>query len=101
MAHRGSARTEDRRAHSARLGFRVDENTKRLVERAAELEHRNVTDYCLTALTDAARQTIEQHSSLLLSEADRVAFFDALVHPPKPNARLKRAVRRARERIGQ
>lgn len=99
MAHRGSARAEDRRAHSARLGFRVDEKTKRLVERAAELEHRSVTDYCLAALTDAARQTIEQHSSLLLSEADRVAFFDALVHPPKPNARLKRAVRRARARV--
>lgn len=99
MAHRGSARAEDRRAHSARLGFRVDEKTKRLVERAAQLEHRNVTDYCLAALTDAARQTIEQHSSLLLSEVDRVAFFDALVLPPKPNARLKRAVRRARARV--
>lgn len=101
MAHRGSARTEDRRAHSARLGFRVDQKTKRLVERAAQLEHRNVTDYCLAALTDAARQTIEQHSSLLLSEADRTAFFDALVHPPKPNARLKRAVRRARARVAR
>ncbi|MBS2016470.1 MAG: DUF1778 domain-containing protein [Deltaproteobacteria bacterium] len=101
MAPRASARTGERRAHSARLGFRVDEKTKRLVERAAELEHRNVTDYCLTALTDAARQTIEQHSSLLLSEADRVAFFDALTRPPKPNARLKRAVRRARQRIGE
>ena len=58
-----------------------------------------MTDYCLTALVEAARHTIEQHSALVLSEADRNAFFDALIHPPKPNARLRRAVRRTRERV--
>jgi uncharacterized protein (DUF1778 family) len=35
----------------------------------------------------------------VLSERDRDVFFDALVHPPKANARLKRAFRSARERI--
>lgn len=36
---------------------------------------------------------------LLLSERDRTAFFDALVRPPKPNARLLRAFRAAQERV--
>ena len=69
------------------------------MERAARLERRNLTDFCLTALAEAARRTIERNASLFLSEADRAAFFDALVHPPKPNARLRRALRAERIRV--
>ena len=48
----------DRRLREERLGFRVDEPTKALIERAAHLERRKLTDFCMTALTDAARRTI-------------------------------------------
>jgi uncharacterized protein (DUF1778 family) len=99
MASSGTARTEEHRSRGARLGFRVDAKTKTLVERAARVERRNLTDFCLTALTDAARKTLERHESLSLSAADRAAFFDALVRPPKPNARLRRALRNERARI--
>lgn len=99
MARSNVARSDDRRARSARLGFRVDAKTKSMVERAARLERRNLTDFCLTALTDAARKALERHESLALSDADRAAFFDALLHPPKPNARLRRALREERARI--
>lgn len=94
-----SVNTEKRRARSFRLGFRVDAQTKRLVERAAALECRSLTDFCLTALTEATRATISRHETLLLSERDRQVFFDALVNPPKPNARLRRAFRTAKEQI--
>jgi uncharacterized protein (DUF1778 family) len=93
------ASTEKRRTHSSRLGFRVDVQTKKLVERAAALERRSLTDFCLTALTEATRGHDFRHETLLLSERDRQVFFDALVHPPKPNARLRRAFRAAKERI--
>ena len=99
MARASAAQVEDRRTRGARLGFRVDAKTKSLVERAARLEGRNLTDFCLTALTGAAREALERHRSLSLSDADRAAFFDALVHPPKPNARLRRAVRVANARL--
>lgn len=99
MARSSAARSDDRRARGARLGFRVDAKTKSLVERAARLERRNVTDFCLSALVDAARKTVERHELLSLSEADRTAFFDALVRPPKPNARLRRALREEHTRI--
>lgn len=81
----------DRRNRGERLGFRVDPGTKALVERAAQLERRNLTDYCLSALTEAARETIARHGTLDLSASDRAAFFEALVHPPEPNPRLQRA----------
>ncbi|MGH7285503.1 MAG: DUF1778 domain-containing protein [Polyangiaceae bacterium] len=99
MARSNAARADSRRTRGARLGFRVDPKTKHLVERAAEMEHRNVTDYCLGALIEAAGRTIEHHSSIVLSAADRAAFFDALTNPPEPSAHLRRAVKRARTRL--
>ena len=83
-----------------RLGFRVDGQTKALVERAAHLERRRVTDFCLAALTEAARRTIDRHEAIVLSEADRAAFFDALVNPPEPTDRLRRAFGRLRDAVG-
>lgn len=93
-----TARTE-RGPREARLSFRVDDRTKAMVERAAEIERRSLTDFCLAALTEAARKAIDLHQTLVLSERDRRVFFDALVNPPKPNARLKRAFKAARERV--
>jgi uncharacterized protein (DUF1778 family) len=42
---------------------------------------------------------IDLPQSLPLSERDRAVFFEALVHPPEPNARLRRAFLSARERV--
>src|SRR6202790_3152082 len=81
----------DRRRREERLGFRVDEPTKALIEQAAQLERRKLTDFCMTALTDAARRTIAEHETLVLSERDRAVFFEVLVNPPAPSKRLQRA----------
>ena len=81
----------ERRLSEKWLGFRVDEATKALIERAAWLERRKLRDFCKAALTEAAQQTIARHETLVLSERDRAVFFDTLVHPPRRNARLKRA----------
>jgi uncharacterized protein (DUF1778 family) len=89
----------DRRLREERLGFRVDEPTKALIERAAQLERRKLTDFCMTALTDAARRTIAEHETILLSERDRAVFFDTLVNPSAPNERLQRAFEEHRRRV--
>ena len=86
VRNRALAREDEQRRRSMRLGFRVHSGTKVLVERAAALERRSLTDFCLVALTEAAQQTITRHENLVLSERDRAVFFDALVHPPKPNS---------------
>jgi|ERR1700737_857924 uncharacterized protein (DUF1778 family) len=94
-----TAAKHGRQLRLERLGFRVDEPTKALIERAAELERRKLTDFCLTALTDAARRTIAEHETVSLSERDRSAFFDALVNPPAPSERLQRAFREHKRRV--
>jgi uncharacterized protein (DUF1778 family) len=75
-----------------RLGFRPDEETKGLIERAAHLSRRRVSDFCVTALADTARRTIAEHETLVLSDRDHAAFFEALVNPPEPSKRLMRAM---------
>jgi uncharacterized protein (DUF1778 family) len=89
----------EHRLRDERLGFRVDEATKALVERAAQLERRKITDFCITAITEAARQTIAEHETLLLSEQERCVFFDALVNAPASNERLQRALRAHQRRV--
>jgi uncharacterized protein (DUF1778 family) len=89
----------ERRLREERLGFRVDEPTKALIERAAQLERRKLTDFCMTALTEAARRTIAEHGTIILSEQDRAVFFDALVNPPAPSERLQRAFAEHKRRV--
>jgi uncharacterized protein (DUF1778 family) len=99
MTSKTTARKE-RVTRDDRLGFRLDEQTKGLIERAAQLERRKVSDYCLTAIADAARRTIAEHETLNLSERDRAAFFEAMIHPPEPNERLARAFAEHSRRVG-
>jgi uncharacterized protein (DUF1778 family) len=94
-----TAAKRHRQLREERLGFRVDEPTKALIERAAQLERRKLTDFCMTALTDAARRTIAEHEALVLSERDRIVFFDTLVNPPAPSERLQRAFAEHKRRV--
>ncbi|MBS0222349.1 MAG: DUF1778 domain-containing protein [Proteobacteria bacterium] len=89
----------DRALREERLGFRLDEETKDLIERAARLSRRKVSDFCVTALVDTARRTIAEHETLALSDRDRKAFFDALIHPPEPSERLQRALAEHKRRV--
>ena len=82
-----------------RVGFRIDRETKGLIERAAHLERRKLTDFCVTTLANAARRTIAEHETLVLSEEERRAFFDLLIKPPKPSKRLARAFAEHKRRV--
>ena len=92
---------KERIARVDRLGFRLDEQTKALIERAAQLERRKVSDFCVSAMADAARRTIAEHETLWLSERDRIAFFAALENPPEANERLVRAFADHAQRVAQ
>jgi uncharacterized protein (DUF1778 family) len=98
-AHAAKVEGRHRGSRAERLGFRLDRRTKGLIERAAKLEHRKLTDFCVSALSDAARRTIEQHQTVTLSDRDRAVFFEVLVNPPKPSERLDRAFAAERRRV--
>ena len=86
-----------RRIRAERLETRVTAEQKRIIERAAALQGRTVTDFVLTSVQDAARRAIEEHELLRLTVRDSEAFVDALLNPKPVNDRLRETVRRYRE----
>lgn len=88
------------RVRGERLETRVTADQKRLIEHAAALQGRTVTDFVLTSVQDAARRAIEEHQNLELSVRDGQAFVQSLVEPQPVNERLQDTVRRYRERTG-
>jgi uncharacterized protein (DUF1778 family) len=73
---------------------------KSLIERAAALQGRTVTDFVLTSVQEAARRTIEEQQRLALSVRDSEAFVAALLDPTPVNERLRDTVRRYHEKSG-
>ena len=88
------------RVRGERLETRVTADQKRLIEHAAALQGRTVTDFVLTSVQDAARRAIEEYQHLELSVGDSQAFVQALVEPRPVNERLGDTVLRYRERTG-
>lgn len=88
------------RVRGERLETRVTADQKRLIEHAAALQGRTVTDFVLASVQDAARRAIEEHQHLELSVRDSQAFVQALIEPQPVNERLRDTIRRFRERAG-
>ena len=88
------------RTRAQRLEARVTAEQKTLIEHAAALQGRTVTDFVLTSVQDAARRAIDEHQRLDLSVRDSQAFVEALLKPKPVNDRLRDTVRRYREITG-
>lgn len=88
------------RTRGERLEARVTADQKSLIERAAALQGRTVTDFVLSSVQEAARRAIEEHQRLDLSVRDSEAFVEALINPQPVNDRLRETVRRYRQASG-
>lgn len=84
-----------------RIHLRIDARRKRKLERAAAYEQTTVSRFILHNALAAAEQVIDARVRTVLPATDWDAFHDALLNPPAPNAALRRAARRYRERIGE
>ncbi|MDQ0472277.1 type II toxin-antitoxin system TacA family antitoxin [Labrys wisconsinensis] len=88
------------RVRAERLEARVTAEQKHLIEHAAALQGRTVTDFVLSSVQDAARRAIEEHQRIELSLRDSQAFVAALLDPQPVNERLRDTVRRYRDLTG-
>ena len=84
---------------SARLEARITQETKALVQKAADLEGRTLTDFVIASVQAAACKVIEQHQTLKLSLEDSEAFVDAVLNPTEPNEAMKALVLRYKQEI--
>jgi uncharacterized protein (DUF1778 family) len=77
----------------ARLEARVSAAQKSLLQKAAALCGRTLSEFVVASAQDAARRVIAEHESIRLSREEQLVFVQTLLNPPEPNARLKRAAK--------
>jgi uncharacterized protein (DUF1778 family) len=79
-----------------RLQIRVDPAEKRLLERAAEAAHVNVSAFVLQSAAMRAEEILTERQMIRLSASAAEAFTRALEQPATVNERLAEALRRPR-----
>ncbi len=84
----------------ARLEARLPAAIYAMLKRAAEIEGRTLSDFVVSAAREAASRTIEEAEVLRISMEDQRSFAGAILHPPKPNAALRRAAKRHHRLFG-
>ncbi len=76
-----------------RFDARLTAGQKLLIQRAADLEGRSMTDFVLQSAHDAAEQSIRKHTALVLSARESESFVAALLNPRQPGSVLRKAAR--------
>jgi uncharacterized protein (DUF1778 family) len=84
---------------TARLEARIPAHVYDQMQRAAQLRGMTLTGYLIATAGEDARRVVEDAEIMRLAREDQIRFAQALIDPPKPNARLARAARRHSELI--
>ncbi|HXB66945.1 MAG TPA: DUF1778 domain-containing protein [Candidatus Acidoferrales bacterium] len=85
-------------AKTYRFDARLNEEQKFLIQRAADLEGRSMTDFVLHSAEAAAERTIEKRAMLILTARETEAFTKAILKPLSPGPVLREAARKYREK---
>jgi uncharacterized protein (DUF1778 family) len=75
----------------ARLEARVSRTQKNLLQRAAALSGRTLSEFVVASAQAAATKVIQDHDTIQLSRAEQTAFVKTLLNPPAPSRRLRKA----------
>jgi len=76
-----------------RITARVSDNVRVTLEQAAELLGATVNQFVVQAAYQEAQRLIERESVIRLSQKDARKVLSLLDTPPKPNKKLKAAVK--------
>jgi len=82
-----------------RLATRLSAEQKALLQRAADLEGRSLSDFVLESAQRAAESVIREHEVMTLTAQDSRAFADAVLNPPLPNEQLRAAFARYHQEV--
>jgi uncharacterized protein (DUF1778 family) len=90
----------DTRPRPERIEARLSSEAKAVIQRAADISGRSVSDFVVTSALEAAKETIRDHAVMVLSARDSKNFVEALLNPTGPNEALLAAAHRHRELFG-
>ncbi|MGY2051129.1 type II toxin-antitoxin system TacA family antitoxin [Methylobacterium sp. JK268] len=79
---------------TARLEARIPVQVYDMMLRAAELRGMTLTGFVMATAGEDAKRVVEEAEILRMARADQVRFAQALIDPPEPSDRLRRAAKR-------
>lgn len=85
----------DRSSKAERLALRIASADKTIIERAAALQRRSVSEFVLASSREAAEHLLGERTRFRLPPARQRAFLAALDAPPREIPALKRLFSRA------
>jgi uncharacterized protein (DUF1778 family) len=88
------------KTRNARLEARVSSDQKTLFQRAAALSGRTLSEFVIDSTQEAAARIVQEHEIIRLSREEQLSFVSALLNPPEPGARLRKAVEAYRLKTG-
>jgi uncharacterized protein (DUF1778 family) len=87
-------------SRGARLEARISIEQKTVLQQAAALSGRTLSEFVVASAQEAARRVIQEHENIRLSRAEQIAFVTTLLKPPAPNKRLRQAAATYRKQMG-
>lgn len=84
---------------NARMDFRLPAEAKALIEQAAAISCQNLSDFASSTLLREAREIVEQHRIIRMSQADYDAFVAFLDAPAKPIPAVQELFAKREERL--
>jgi uncharacterized protein (DUF1778 family) len=75
-----------------RIDVRISKEQKEFVKYASEIRgFKNLTEFIIFCVNKESNEIIAENNLILKSLEDKRVFVDALLNPPAPNEKLKRA----------
>jgi uncharacterized protein (DUF1778 family) len=85
----------------ARLEARISPAQKSVLQRAAALSGRTLTEFVVANAHEAASKVIEDHELIRLSRAEQTAFVKSLLAPRASGAALRKTAAAYKKRLGR
>jgi uncharacterized protein (DUF1778 family) len=84
---------------SERLEARLSKDLKSMLQHAADLSGRSLTDFILSASKLEAGKVIRDHEMIVLTPDESKRFAQMLLNPPEPNKALQDLFKRHSDAI--
>lgn len=88
-------------SRGARLEARISPAQKSVLQRAAALSGRTLSEFVVASAQEAASKVIQDHEMIRLSRAEQTAFVKTLLAPAAPGAGLRKAAAAYKKHLGR
>lgn len=88
-------------SRGARLEARISPAQKSVLQRAAALSGRTLSEFVVASAHEAASKVIEDHELIRLSRTEQTVFVKSLLAPRAPGTALRKAAAAYKKRLGR